>query len=211
MKVRVEDQLTGGEPGPRHLLSGQQLGSLIGAVAALVYVEANSGALPSPAPASLRVAAAVTFAGLIARLVIAQRHPRLPTEQGGPGGFGRGYWLVVAAEAAAIVAGSAIISGALGAPHAVVAWVSVVVGFHFLALGVIWRLRMFHLLGAAIALCGVAGLVSAGADAPAAVIATLGGVLPGVVLFAFAYWGAIDNRRRPERTTPGSASPDARG
>ncbi|MHB1596107.1 MAG: hypothetical protein ACYCO9_09715 [Streptosporangiaceae bacterium] len=209
MKVMVESQPTRDKHEPHHRLSEQQLGSLIGAVFALIYVEANSGALPPPAPASLRVAAAVAFAGLISLLVNAQRHPRLPAEQGGSGGFGRGYWLVVAAEAAAMVAGSAIISRALDAPHAVVAWVSVVVGFHFVALGVTWRLRMFHLFGAAIALCGVAGLASAAIGVGTAVIATLGGVLPGVLLFVFAYWGAIDSRRRPGRTTPGSPNLDA--
>ena len=104
-------------------------------------------------------------------------------------GFGRRYWLVVAGEVAAIFAGSVVLRGPAGLPNAVVAWVSVVVGVHFLVLAAIWRLRLFRYLGAAIALCGVAGLTAAGAGAPAAVIATVGGVLPGVLLLAAAYRG----------------------
>jgi hypothetical protein len=40
----------------------------------------------------------------------------------------------VAVEVAAIWAGSAVLSGPAGQSHAVVAWVTVVVGTHFLAL-----------------------------------------------------------------------------
>jgi hypothetical protein len=39
--------------------------------------------------------------------------------------------LVVAGEAAAIPAGAVLLNGPAGLPHAVVAWVSVVVGVHF--------------------------------------------------------------------------------
>ena len=81
-----------------------------------------------------------------------------------------------------------VLRGPAGLPNAVVAWVSVVVGVHFLLLAAIWRLRLFRHLGAAITLCGVAGLTAAGA--PAAVIAVAGGVLPGVLLLAAAYQGA---------------------
>jgi len=42
-----------------------------------------------------------------------------------------------------------------------VAWVSVVVGGHFVMLAGIWRLRLFRHLGTAIALCGIVGLTAA--------------------------------------------------
>jgi len=83
-----------------------------------------------------------------------------------------------------------VLRGPAGLPNAVVAWVSVVVGVHFLMLAAIWRLRLFRHLGAAIALCGVAGLTAAAVGAPGAVIAVTGGVLPGVLLLAAAYRGA---------------------
>ncbi len=83
-----------------------------------------------------------------------------------------------------------MLNGPAGLPHAVVAWVSVVVGVHFLMLAAIWRLRLFRHPGAAIALCGVAELTAAGAGAPTAVIAVAGGVVPGVLLLAAGCQGA---------------------
>ena len=167
---------------------GQRLGSLIGGIFGLIYVEANAGALPDPGAPALQIAAGVAFAGLVALLALA-RGSRPPVSPEAGDGFGRRYWLVVAGEVAAIFAGFVVLHGPAGLPNAVVAWVSVVVGVHFLVLAAIWRLRLFRYLGAAIALCGVAGLTAAGAGAPAAVIATVGGVLPGVLLLAAAYRG----------------------
>jgi hypothetical protein len=108
----------------------------------------------------------VAFAGLIVLLALARgRHT--PADPGAQRGFGRRYWLVVAGQVAAIPAGAALLNGPAGLSHAVVAWVSVVVGAHFLVLAAIWRLRLFRLLGAAIALCGVAGLGRCGHRLPA--------------------------------------------
>jgi hypothetical protein len=75
-----------------------------------------------------------------------------------------------------------------------VAWVSVVVGVHLFALASLWRVSLFRWPGAAIALCGLAGLAglaAAGRDASGAVIAIVGGVLPGALLLAAGYRGAI--------------------
>lgn len=47
------------------------------------------------------------------------------------------------------MAGAAILSGPLATPGAVVAWVSLVVGVHFLALAAIWELSVFRFLGTA--------------------------------------------------------------
>jgi hypothetical protein len=138
---------------------------------------------------ALRVAAGVALAGLIVLLALAQDTPT-PADPGAQRGFGLGYWLVVAGEVAAIPAGAALLNGPAGLPHAVVGWVSVVVGVHFVALAAIWRLGLFRLLGAAIALCGVAGVTAAVMGAPSAVIDMVGGVLPGVLLLVAGYTGA---------------------
>jgi hypothetical protein len=61
---------------------------------------------------------------------------------------------------------------------------------HFAALAAVWRVSLFRWLGAAIALCGLAGLAAAGLGASSAVIATVGGVLPGALLLAAGYRGA---------------------
>jgi hypothetical protein len=87
-------------------------------------------------------------------------------------------------------AGSAILGGPFDLPRTVVAWISVVVGVHFFALAAIWRMSFFRRLGAAIALCGIAGLVAARDGASNSVLATLGAVMPGALLLAAGYWGA---------------------
>jgi hypothetical protein len=95
-------------------------------------------------------------------------------------------------EGAAIVAGSAILTGPLDLPgRGVIAWVSVVVGVHFVALGAIWGGRLFHVLGSAIAACGIAGLVAAGVAASGAIVASFGAVVPGVLLLASACLGVL--------------------
>ena len=75
------------------LLRGPRLGSLIGAIFGLVYLEVNAGPLPTPAPSVLRLAAAAAFAGLVI-LGIATLNPQRPgseppgAEEGAAGGFG---------------------------------------------------------------------------------------------------------------------------
>jgi hypothetical protein len=105
--------------------------------------------------------------------------------RGGGAGFGRGYWLIVALEAAGIVAGSALLR-AIGLGSATVAWVSVVVGVHFLALATVWRVSLFQHLGSAIAAFGAAAIAAAAAGAGVAWVAGIGGVLPGVFLLSAA-------------------------
>lgn len=177
---------------------GQRLGSLIGGVFGLIYVEANVGPLREPWATALRVAAALAFAALVALLALAGGK-RAPAGPGARSGFGSRYWLVVAGEVAAIAAGAATL-GPAGLGHALVAWASVVVGVHFVVLAAIWRLQLFRRLGVAIALCGVAGLIAAAAGAPTAVIAGIGGVLPGVLLLAAGYSGAVGAIREHNRT-----------
>jgi hypothetical protein len=190
------------------LLGGPRLGSLIGAIFGLVYLEVNAGRLPAPGPALVRLAGAAAFAGLVIAL-LATRQPQhaggghLQPEDGADAGFRRGFWLIVAGEGVAIVAGSAMLTGPLGLPErGVVAWVSVVVGVHFLALGAIWRTRLFHVLGAAIAASGIAGLVAASEAASDAMVGIFGAILPGALLLAAAYWGVLHPAptRRPAPT-----------
>lgn len=192
------------------------MGSLVGAVFGAIYVEANSGSLPMPVPIALRIAGAVAFVGLVVLIAVTRRPPTPSADKPGPsgrGGFGRGYWLIVAGEATAIVIGANVLTRVFDLPHAVlphavVAWVSVVVGVHFLALAAIWRLSLFRALGGAICLCGLGGLAAVGAGATNAAIAIIGGVGPGALLLAFAYWGAVDGRTHRRRASAGPFVPD---
>lgn len=156
------------------------LGCLIAGIFGLAYVLANAGALPSPLDSVLPVIAiaALVWLGVLVRraglewLGGSRRRLRL----------GLGYWLVVMGEVGAIAAGSAVLNGPLDAPRGVVAWVSLVVGLHFVALAVAWREPVFYVLGAAIAACGVAALAAALAGGSDALVGGLGGVLPGLLL-----------------------------
>jgi hypothetical protein len=186
------------------------VGSLIGGIFGLLYVEANAGLLPGPWAGALQIAAGVAFAGLAVLLVLA-RGPRSAARPAAGGGFGGWYWLVVAGEAAAILAGAAVLNGPAGLPRAVVAWVSVVVGVHFLALAAIWRVPFFRLLGAAIALCGAAGLAAAAGGATTAVVAGAGGVLPGVLLLTAGYRGAAAAQRATPARSRGTRRASMRG
>lgn len=172
-------------------MSGQRLGSVIGAVFGLVYVLVNTGGLPRVVGIPLQ---ALGLAAFVVVLIAVARSPDHGATANG--GFGRAYWLVVAAEVAALAGGLAVLNGALHAGWAGVAWVSFVVGVHFFALGAVFREPFFHRLAAAITACGVAGLALAAAGAGAVAVAVVSGVVPGGLLLASGWWGA-----RPVRST----------
>ena len=175
----------------------QRLGLTIGTAFGLVYVLVNAGVLPAPWPLALRVVAVLAFVGVQLALQAAARRPA-PDQVYRGGGFTRAYWLVVAVEAVALFGGLEVLARVFDAPEAGVAWVSVVVGVHFVALAVVWREASLHVLGAALALCGTAGLVLAATGTGDVVIATVGGVVPGFVLLAGGAWAATAGGRVPQ-------------
>jgi len=179
----------------RARLDPQRLGSLIAAVFALVYVVANTGPFPPGVALALHVVAALVFVVLVLAIVRG-RFSVLP-EESARGGFGRGYWVVVAGEVVAIAAGIALLNGPVGAPYVSVAWISFVVGLHFFALARVWREPLFSRLGGPIALCGLVGLAGAALGASAAFVAVVSGMLPAALLFAFSALGATVRGSRP--------------
>jgi hypothetical protein len=185
-------------------MTPQKLGSLIGAVFGLVFVEVNAGALPTGIGIVVRVLGVVA----LLMVLVALRRPARAEAVARPsdGGFGRGYWLVVAGEVIAIMAGVRLLSGPMDTPDAGVAWVATVVGLHFVALAVVWTRRFFHVLGAVIALCGVIGLALALAGSPTAAVATVGGILPGALLLAFAMWGVLVSTERGRSRSVGAGT-----
>ncbi len=80
-----------------------------------------------------------------------------------------GYWRIVAAEATAGITGAALITGPLHTPDAAVAWVSVVVGVHFIALAAHWHQPLHLHVGTLIAGRGASGLVLLFWDATAVI------------------------------------------
>ncbi len=186
-------------------MPGQRTGSLIAAVFGLMYVLVNTGSLSTPWMVALRILAAAAFLAVLVTLLRSGRPaPRSSTPDSRV--FGRGYWLVVAVEVVALFVGVRVISGPLDLPQAAVAWVTVVVGVHFIALGFVFRQRFFHRLGAVLTTLGLTGFVLAATGAGAEPIAVVSGVLPGAVLLGFGWWGA--HRTEPsQEVSPGSGNP----
>lgn len=167
---------------------GALTGGLVGAVFGLVFVLVNSGGLGTWTTV-LRVAGVV-----VALLVVADLVRRLGPAAGGSdrastpasSPWGRGYRLVVLAEAVALFGGVQVVVRLLDAPRYAIAWVCFVVGVHFVALGALWRVTRFQVLAAVlVALSFAAVLVGASGGSDAAV-RLVAGVGAGVVLLAFA-------------------------
>ena len=182
-------------------MSAQLLGSGIGAIFGLVYVLVNAGPLPSAVGIPLQALAAAAFVVVLIAVARADDHGGRPPNAGSR----RGYWIVVAAEVAALAAGLAALNGPLDAPAAGVAWVSFVAGVHFVALGAVFRESLFHWLGGAIGACGLAGLALAAAGAGTQSLAVVSGVVPGAVLLASGWWGARQAGTHPPDTPAGPA------
>ncbi|MGU3431879.1 hypothetical protein ACNHUS_02575 [Actinomycetes bacterium M1A6_2h] len=169
----------------------EKLGSLIGAVFGLIFVLVNTDSLPSPIARVLRILA---VAAVVAVLVAIRRVPAAPPTSG-RAFSDRNYLVTVALEAVALFGGVAIINGPLATPDAAVAWISLVVGLHFLGLAAAWKLRFYHVLAAAMAPCGIIGLVIAFGGGPTAAVDVIGAVIPGALLLGFALWGSTNALR----------------
>lgn len=187
--------------GQARVVTNEMLGSLIGTTFGLVFVEVNAGKLPTGIGTALRVLGVVAFLVYLGLLARARARPESHDGHSVEAGqakidFGRGYRLVVAAEVVVGAVGLAVINGRLDAPQAGVAWVALVVGLHFLGLAAVWRQPFLFWLGTAIAVCGAVGLILAAADASAAAIAAISGVVPGGLLLGAGWLFAL-GRPRP--------------
>ncbi|MEE3920256.1 hypothetical protein V2I01_24865 [Micromonospora sp. BRA006-A] len=142
--------------GTRGRPSGLVVGSLVAISFGTVFVLVNSDGLDAPWPLVLRVAGLLAAALLLAALF---RGPgRDPAPQREAAGFmDRRYWLVVALEAVALFGGLSVINNVLDRPAVAVAWVAVVVGVHFFGLAHVWRMPLYHWLGAVMTALGLAG------------------------------------------------------
>ena len=107
--------------------------------------------------------------------------------------LGRAYWIIVLIEAVLLFAGTRLLAG-LGHPELGVAWVAVVVGTHFYALGRVFGLDRFHVLATVVTLCGIGGFIAFFAAAPA-FIPVVSGVIAGFVLLTFAMWALVSGDR----------------
>ncbi len=174
-------------------VSAQRLGSFVGAVFGLVYVLVNAGPLPRAVGIPLQALGLAAFLTVLIAVARTDDHGGRPPNAGSRGA----YSLVVTAEVAALATGLGALNGPLDAPEAGVAWVSFVVGVHFVALGAVFREPFFHWLGSAIGACGLVGLALAAGGAGTEVVAVVSGIVPGALLLASGWWGARQAGRHP--------------
>jgi uncharacterized membrane protein len=160
------------------------VGSLVAITFGTVFVLANSGGLARPWPLVVRLTGLSVAALLISGLVLVARRGSRATTAPVSDFVDRRYWLIVALEAAALFGGLAVINGVLHRSAVAVAWVALVVGVHFFGLARIWRMPLYHRLGAAMTVLSAAGFLSYALGGPAAMVALVAGVGSGAALYA---------------------------
>ncbi|WP_285777507.1 hypothetical protein [Microtetraspora sp. NBRC 13810] len=178
-------------------------GMLVGAVFGAVFVMVNSSAPLSLVIGILfRVLAVLALAGVAAMWYHAGRRlghagaELVAAALGAGRRFGGGYVVVVAGEAIALFGGLAALS-AVRAPEQVdVAWVALVAGVHFVALGPIWKQVGVIVPGAILTVLALAGFVMSvtpAIDWVPFVSGTLSGMtlLAGCVTYAWLGFSSI--------------------
>ena len=159
------------------------VGSIVGAIGGLVFVLVNAGA--APAALVWRIAGVVAFAAIMWFVVL--RGPGI--DQAPPSRAAiRTYGLSVLALVVAIPIGARIITVVLDKPDAVLVWVVLVVGVHFLPFASAFDLPIFRWLSASLILVSLVGAVPTLAS-NSATAAGCTGVVAGFVLLFFAAVG----------------------
>ncbi|MER5606487.1 hypothetical protein AB0F93_07880 [Micromonospora tulbaghiae] len=183
-------------PGTRGRPSGLVVGSLVAISFGTVFVLVNSGDLSAPWPLVVRVAGLLAAALLLVTVFrVAGRETPAPQREAA-GFMDRRYWLVVALEAVALFGGLSVINNVLDRPAVAVAWVAVVVGVHFFGLGHVWRMPLYHWLGAVMTALGLAGFLAHALGAGAGAVGLISGVGCGAALFAAVALALRDTVRR---------------
>ncbi len=188
------------DPAVRPGAAPRATGLLIGVVFGLVFVEANSLELHGRWQGLVRAAGAIVAAALFIGIGRARRAAEARGATSGRAHFGRGYWLIVAVEAVALVAGLVVINKVFSDHELTVAWIAVVVGVHFFGLAVIWTARIFLALGTAVALLGVAGFALHAGGASNAAVALVSGICSGVAMY-LAVISALVSSAAPVRAS----------
>lgn len=158
------------------------IGSAVALTFGAVFVLVNSGDLADPWPLVIRAAGLAVAAMLVVALVLVARKTT-PARASAYGYPDRRFWIIVAAEAVAFVAGLVVINGVLQRPEVGVAWVALVVGVHFFGLGWIWRIRVYHRLGAVMTALGLAGFLIDALGGSAGTVGLVAGVGSGAALY----------------------------
>lgn len=176
---------------------GAEIGALIGAGFGLLFLIINTGQFSTLGRTLVIAVGVLAFAGIAVFAVRGLTRKRSGGGRLGESGkrgrqeppLGRAYWIIVLIEAVLLFAGTRLLAH-LGHPELGVAWVAVVVGTHFYALGWVFGLDRFHVLATVVTLCGIGGFIAFFAAAPA-FIPVISGVISGFVLLTFAMWALV--------------------
>ena len=186
-------------PNGRRPADGAEIGALIGAGFGLLFLIINTGQFSTLGRTLVITVGVLAFAGIaIFAIRGLMQGGRAGRGESGKGSrreppLGSAYWIIVLIEAVLLFAGTRLLAG-LGHPELGVAWVAVVVGTHFYALGRVFGLDRFHVLATVVTLCGIGGFIAFFAAAPA-FIPVVSGVIAGFVLLTFAMWALVSGDR----------------
>jgi hypothetical protein len=180
---------------------GRPARSVIVTIFGFIFVEADAGGLPGGPQTAVRVVGIIVALGLLAannrlrKAAASAGHPVSLSARSSQ--LGPRYWMVVAAEVVALAGGFVVINEVIGAHALNVPWIAFVVGVHFFWLAPLWNRRVYYVvLGAAVAVLGLAGFALYAAGASALTLRVVSGIGSGVVL----YLAAANSLRRPAAT-----------
>jgi hypothetical protein len=163
--------------------------SVVSAAFGVAWALFGAGGLPAGAQAAVRGLGILIGLVIIVRAMRLRRTAPVPTT---PGFRSRQYRAVVAAEAAALVAGLVVLPLTGNAKY-LAAWFAVVVGVHFVAFGRFFS-RMYYALGAVVTAGGVAAALVGVAGGSAAQIGATAGLVAAASLFTAAAWRIFPHR-----------------
>jgi hypothetical protein len=175
--------------------AGVVIGSLVGTVFGLVFVEVNSGGLPGNWPTVVRIAGAVVGVVLLLGILRASRLPGGRPDRDHGGFSDRRYWTIVGIEGFALMGGLFVLNAVFERPEFAVAWIAVVVGVHFVGLAKLWHMDLYLVLGGVMTALGVIGFVIGATGGSAGTVGVVSGVGSGVALFATVAAGLVLSER----------------
>ena len=179
---------------------GTYVGHLVIASFGMVFVGVNSGSLNPGLRLTAIVLAAAAFLAVVVAFVRTLRNWNDVALGIAATRFNKTFGVVVAIEAVALFGGARIINEV--EPSAILGWIALVVGLHFIALAIWWMPGQIGFMsdGVALTLLGITGLVIGFIAHETDAVALLSGVGSRIVLVGTSLIAAVRTllyRRHP--------------
>lgn len=163
--------------------SGALTGAIISAAFGIGWVQWAAGNVSGTGSIVIRVVGGVIGLVIIIRCIRLRLTSRAESGPAQQSMFAsRGYRLVVAAEAVALIGGGLALT-ALHQTEYQICWVSLVVGVHFLGFGKLFAAR-YYTIGGALILAALAGTIIGLAGGGVALVQVVTGFISALVLLA---------------------------